>query len=458
MTSTSRPVSGSTITQRVVGGGLLLIALVALILPTLMYQQFKGSLQQQADALGEALLTQTVREIAPPLQENDHLALAAVLRELTENPYVAHAALYNVDSRTLAEAGQRPRQGALNSLYNRPVTFEHSMLAQLQLHLDVRRLQKPLKANLQLLALSGVGLLILAVLLLSRLGRSLSQPLTSLTHWLANPRGSVPHMNRADEIGQLARMLDQCFQPLTNNQATHSAPAVDNEPDDLPQLSESASVISTPEEQELTTSEPEELPEELPATPLHCAVLAVDLSLADPLYSLDESRQQALLQRHADALDDIARHAQAQQLQLADGTSLLLFHGDEGEPVEQAVCAAELLRALVHNLQMDIADSRITLGIQLGLALGEAVIDLSEQGLLDHPAVQQAVELSRYSRNLALLSEELAEHTHTRDCASIRRIAKPAGAHCIERLLPPYAQQLDDQLLGMLMQTEVDIS
>lgn len=452
-TSSSRPASSSTITQRILGGGLLIIALVTLLLPGLMYYQFKGSLQQQADALGEALLTQTVREVATPLQEDDHLALAAVLRELVENPYVAHAALYNIDNRTLAEAGQRPRQGALNSQYSRAVTLEHSLLAQLQIHVDIHRLQKPLKANLQLLALCAVGLLILAVIVLSRIGRSISRPLTLLTRWLADPHGPAPQQNRTDEIGQLARLLDQCFQPLPEP----AAPLADTmEDDDNDFIGPDDSEDDNGDEPDENDFEPElqEPSAAVSAVPEHTAVLAVELSLTDPMYSLDESRQQALLQRHADALDEIAAHWHAQQLQMSDGTALLLFHGDEGEPVEQAVCAAELLRALVHSLQMDIADSRITLGIRLGLALGEPVIDLSEPGLLEHPAVQQALELSRYSRNLALVSETLAAHSHTRECAGIRRIAKPAGAHCIERLLPPYAGQLDEQLMGMLAQLD----
>lgn len=456
--SSSQLASGSTITQRIMGAGLLIVALVCLILPGLQYQQFKGSLQKQADSMGHSLVAQTLREIATPLREDDHLALAAVLRELTNNPYVAHAAVYSVENRTLAEAGRRPQHGSLNSLYSSPVSFEHNLVAQLQLHVDTRRLQKPLQAQLQLLALSAIGLLLLTVFLFYRIGRAISLPLIQLRRWLEDPRGAAPQQNRTDEIGQLARALDSQF--------SHPEPAPELEPAPL------ASPVPQPEQpftQPIDQAEPQapsfsfaeqldsalaNTAEEHSALPSQTAVLAVDLNLADPLYSLDESRQQALLERHANALDDIARHWEAQLLQQPDGGSLLLFHGDGNTPIEQALCAAELLRALAHSLQMDIADSRITLGIQLGLALGDLVLDLSQAGLLEQPAVSQALELSRYSRNLTLISEAVAEHDHTRHCASIRRIVKPAGAHCIERLLPPFANQLEERLQGMLMQME----
>lgn len=463
--SSSQLASGSTITQRIMGAGLLIIALVCLILPGLQYQQFKSSLQRQADSMGHSLVTQTLREIATPLQEDDHLALAAVLRELIDNPYVAHAAVYSVEDRTLAEAGRRPSHGGLNSLYSSPVSFEHTLVAQLQLHVDTRRLQKPLQAQLQLLALSAIGLLLLAVFLFYRIGRSISLPLIQLRRWLDDPRGPAPQQNRTDEIGQLARALDSQFlqpEPESKSKA-ESAPEQVSLASELPEFDSipvQPAVHAEPMPESHSFSFADSLDEMLASNtsqetlPSQTAVLAVDLNLTDPLYSLDESRQQALQQRHANALDDIARHWDAQLLQQPDGSSLLLFHGDGNTPIEQALCAAELLRALAHNLQMDIADSRITLGIQLGLALGELVLDLSEAGLQDYPAVCQAQELSRYSRNLTLISESVAEHAHTRHCASIRRIVKPAGAHCIERLLPPFANQLEERLQGMLMQME----
>jgi membrane protein len=44
---------------------------------------------------------------------NDILSLNVLLGNLVKNPLVAHAAIYSVDNRILAEAGQRPRNSLL---------------------------------------------------------------------------------------------------------------------------------------------------------------------------------------------------------------------------------------------------------------------------------------------------------------------------------------------------------
>src|SRR5690554_4791972 len=83
--------SGISLTQRILGVCLLLIALVIIVLVGLSARQFAISIQDQADALGETLVIHTAQAVSAPLALSDSLGLAAVLRELTENPYVAHA-------------------------------------------------------------------------------------------------------------------------------------------------------------------------------------------------------------------------------------------------------------------------------------------------------------------------------------------------------------------------------
>lgn len=431
--------SGISITQRILGLCLLLMALVMALLIGMTARQFNASIQQQADALGEALVTHTAQTVAAPLALSDSLGLAAILRELHENPYVAHAALYSVDNRTLAEAGRRPRPGKINSLYTRSIAFEHVIAGQLHVHIDVKRLQQPLYSNLQGLMLLGILLLLASVMLLARIARSISLPLEDLRQWLTKPLGPAPQQQRGDEIGQLARALDQHFnlpgsavpEPVASVEETGLVDVAEN--------TDSAVANSHP-----ATAETEE-----DVLPEHCAVLAVELGLSSGMYELDEQRHEQLLDHYAQALEEVAAAYQGRMLELADDRVLMLFHDDQDNHVANALCAAELLRAFSHALQMEIADSGISLTMQLGIAQGTAVLELSEEGLLQHPAIAEALELAHHSRNLVLLGQTVADHPQT-SSASIRNIARPAGASCIERILPPRSEQLDAQLQGLM--------
>ncbi|NLD15624.1 MAG: hypothetical protein GX665_11165 [Gammaproteobacteria bacterium] len=434
------PVSGISITQRIIGLCLLVIAGVIAVLLALTVRQFNASIQQQADALGTALSTHAAREVAAPLSLGDNLALAAVLRELVANPYVVHAALYSVDNRTLAEAGQRPRQGRVNSLYTRTIAFEQVIAGQLHININVRLLQQPLYGNLQGLALIGVLLLLAAVMLLSRVARSVSQPLVELQQWLERPTGAAPHQNRGDEIGLLARTLEHSFHPPGETPVLEPAPVLQESVTDEPTLS----------------APPEPETEAQTCLPDSCAVLAVELTLGQAIHELDDNRRLQLLQHYHEALDEVARLYQGRRIELGAGPTLILFQQEDAECLANALCAAELLRAFAHSLQIEVADSGMTLSMQLGIAEGMPVADLSEGSLLQHPVVGQALELGRYSRNLVLLSASAASHPQTA-CASIRAIARPAGASCIEHLHLPHSGQLDDQLQGlMLLMLEMD--
>lgn len=424
------PVSGISITQRILGLCLLVIAGVIAILLALTVRQFNASIQQQADALGAALSTHAAREVAAPLSLGDNLALAAVLRELVANPYVVHAALYSVDNRTLAEAGQRPRLGRINSLYTQTLSFEQTIAGQLHVNINVPLLRQPLYGNLQGLALIGVLLLLAAVMLLSRVARSVSQPLIELQHWLAHPTGPAPHQIRSDEIGLLARTLEHSFHPPEEAPAPEQPPVSD-------ELQPAAPPV-------LEASEPEvRLPDS-------GAVLTVELSLNHATHDLDDSRRLHLLQHYHAALDEVAQLYQGKRVELGAGPTLMLFQHEGAENLANALCAAELLRAFAHALQIEVANSGMTLSMQLGIAEGAPVIDLSEDGLLLHPVIGQALELGRHSRNLVLLSASAASHPQAA-CASIRAIVRPAGASCIEHLHLPHSEHLDDQLQGLML-------
>jgi len=104
------------------------------------------------------------------------------------------------------------------------------------------------------------------------------------------------------------------------------------------------------------------------------------------------------------------------------------------------------LRALGHALQIEVADSGITLQLQLGLVLSDEVHGLNSIDLLLTESAQDALALSQHSRNLLLVVREIGEDPLIRQRARIRSIASPEGACCVERLLEPYPSLLERQL------------
>lgn len=81
-----------------------------MIYACVMGLQFKQAMHEQADALGQSLTTQTATSATELLVSNDILSLNVLLNNLTKNPLVAHAAIYSVDNRILAEAANVPNR------------------------------------------------------------------------------------------------------------------------------------------------------------------------------------------------------------------------------------------------------------------------------------------------------------------------------------------------------------
>ena len=188
------------------------------------------------------------------------------------------------------------------------------------------------------------------------------------------------------------------------------------------------------------------LPERV-LTTLHTVALAVQ-ALAD---EVPRTRLLDLLDRYRGCLEQAAALYQGQLHTLKDGSSLMLFHEREcGEDyLTHAICCGELMRALGHALQIEVADSGITLQLQLGLTLGSALEDLGQAELLLSDSALDALALSQHSRNLLLVEQRVAQDALARQRARIRPIASPEGASCVERLLDPYPALLERQLTRM---------
>jgi uncharacterized membrane protein affecting hemolysin expression len=470
---------------RIVSHSLLLVALALVIYAWVIGMQFKHAMQQQAQALGTSLIIQTATSATEMLVSNDILSLNVLMGNLVKNPLVAHAAIYSVDNRILAEAGSRPSQsmlGEVEGVYSTPITFQEVIAGQLRISLDMQQFQQPMTISLQSMGILSLILLALALSLSMRLGRHISTPLLQLRVWLRDPDDPAPGAGRQDEIGDLARQLQARLVPekpaqseaepfyddeqIAEDQDEFIDDSFDDEPDfevrdlhdqrfdklgDPLQPQDADSAVDDPFSELRDNAEHEPAPAPTKQQPLSSAVLAIQLGAQEQLRRLPRTRLMELLQRYRDCLDRVASLYQGELHTLSDGSSLMLFHHQDcGEDyLTHAICCGELMRALGHALQIEVADSGITLQLQLGLTLGENLSNLSQGDLLLSETAQNALALSQHSRNLLLVERSIADDPLVSQRARIRAIASPQGACCVERLLEPYPSLLERQLARM---------
>ena len=457
------------IALRTVSHSLILVSVVMLVFAWVFNLQMRQVMQQQAEAVGESLLRQTAASTSGLLAANDLLSLNVMLDSLVKNPLVAHVVINGVDNRIIAEAGKRPRPGlfADEGTFSQPIAFQEVAAGQLHLTLDMQAFRQPLTVSLQNFGLLGLIVLVLTLFLSLRLGRELSLPLRQLRLWLRDPDDPAPAHDRQDEIGDLARQLQQRLvppKPLVeaepdspfdaegealfeglDNLLDEQRPAAARQPLDSEEFELDAAALG------LDPAELAPAPAALPT--VDSAVLAIQLGGQDDLQRrLPQQRLRDLLHRYRDCLEQAARLYHGDLQRLGDGGSLILFHSNQaGEDfLTRALCCGELLRALGHALQIEVADCGLTLRLQLSLSRGAGLYGLPLSELLLQPAAQSSLGLNGHSRNLLLLDPELGSDPRLRERARIRALATPAGASCIERLQDPLPARLEQQLGEML--------
>ena len=449
----------ASMTSRIAGYNTLIIVTCLLALAWLVHTQLQWSVHQQADALGDSLLQQTRTAAGGALSADDTLSVAVLLRELVNNPYVTYAALHGADSRILAEVGKRPKLTTTESgFYSKKLFYQNSTAGSLHLQIDLHKLQEPLIFSMQSIGALGLALLLFAVFLSIHLGRSIAVPLQALSNWLINPAPPAPHTQRTDEIGLLARQLNQYFiadtqtDEATASQSNKLQSDVSDQNSNTTPARLKATVAS---DSQTSVNKPTLHPVQpkpvssnsAPAAyTLRSAILAVELGNMEQLRQLPHKRLAQLLKKYRNAVEKSAALYNGHLHSLGDGRSLITFDSNQAQYPRNAVCCGELLRAFGHSLQMEVADCDIALQIQLGLSDGPSIKDASLGEVLLSESAQTALTLSQHSRNLLLLNDSLAHNPSIAACARTRSIAQPKNTNCLEALLGTYPALLEEQL------------
>lgn len=440
--------------------------------------QFKLAMQQQTDAVGQSLLTQTAERATELLAIDDKLGLNILLGSLAKNPLVADVAIYDEKGTELLRAGLK--QFAHNNhadMYREPLLIQNQNKGELRLRLNRQQFQLPWLISTERAVIIGGALLLIALIFTFRLGRKITSPVIQLREWLRDPVMPVPATNRQDELGDLARDLQaklltseqieayyaqfKAPEPTTDLENTHpsnlvTAPSLDEltthnfDQSFFDEICNFDNDIATTETTEPLVSDLPPEPEE--QLPTQTAILLVRLGGQEKLRLLSKDRLINLLQRYRDCLDQTARLYKGEIHTLADGSSLVLFHG-RGNDTEtylfHAICCGELMRGLSHELQVELADTNITLLLQIALAQGTELLGLTPQELVDNHTVQMVKSLANHSRNLLLMDQSIATDSRVATLAKVRALANPTDTYCIERVMEPYAEALEKQLRNM---------
>lgn len=450
----------------------------------LINEQFKLSMRQQAEAVGQSLLLQTSERAAELLAVDDKLGINILLGSLAKNPLVAEVGIYNDKDRALFQAGLKQFVHINNAdLYKEDLKLANGSTLELRLRLNHQQFQLPWVVSVERAIIIAGVLLLISLIVLITLAGALSRALMSLKEWVREPSMPVPGVSRRDEVGDLAKELENQLIPAEEIDAYYAQfIPVEPAPESVLESVEVNNLVVKTEDEltdcnfdesflkeiaNFSKRDPLDLEgiifsdEDIAAlsfdavsdnATVNTAVLCVRLGGQEKLKLLPKDRLINLLQRYRDCLDQTVRLYKGELHTLTDGSSLVLFHGRGSESetyLMHAICCGELMRGLSHELQVELADTNTTLLLQIAVAQGVDLLGLTPQELFDNETVKKAQSLAWYSRNLLLVAQSVASDEKVAVLAKIRGLANPEDAFCIERVMDPYSQVLEKQLRSM---------
>lgn len=457
----------------------------------LINEQFKISMKQQADAVGQSLLLQTSERASELLAVDDKLGINILLGSLAKNPLVSDVGVYDDKNIALFQAGLKQFTHTSNAdLYKEELKLSNGSSVELRLRLNRQQFQLPWVVSVERAIIIAGVLLLVALIVLITIAGNLVRALNNLKEWLRDPVMPVSGIRRRDELGDLANELQSQLIPSEDIEAYYAqfAPPspvpetkiekeitdkiiINNSIDELTDCNFDESFLSditrfnkkevlnldgiTFSDEDIAALSLDGFTDNVvaPATlAINTAVLCVRLGGQEKLKSLPKDRLINLLQRYRDCLDQTVRLYKGELHTLSDGSSLVLFHGRGSESetyLMHAVCCGELMRGLSHELQVELADTNTTLLLQIAVAQGVDLLGLTPQELFDNETVKKAQALAGHSRNLLLIAQSVACDEKVISLAKIRGLANPENTFCIEQVMEPYSQILEKQLRGM---------
>lgn len=264
---------------------------------------------------------------------------------------------------------------------------------------------------------------------------------------------ALPETTLPDSLGAHLVIAEDQDTPeaVGNSELLEAAKVTQNEDFSTPADAVTATQKAVDAAQREASDDDDEAEADLPTSPpapLETTVLAIRLGNQEALRRLPRPRLMALLGRYREQLDRACKLYNGHIQTLHDGTSLVVFNAKEcrQDELTHALCCGELLRVLGHDLQVEIADTGITLHLHLALCHSPCLRNVAEEDLAAQPACQTLIEQVQYSRNLLLLDSSLANCDAMRQRAVVRRLASQPGIYCIERLQDPYQAMLEQQL------------
>lgn len=182
------------------------VSLLAMLILILASHQGQRQVVGQSSALfGESLVQQLARDASSPLVQGDKLSLQALLNELVESPLVVHGAVYDVENRAIAEAGDSLDGHDVSA----SITFQDSIAGYAVVTFDTQQLHR--LATHQSWQLVALAVLLAALVYVVALypGRQLGAIINDLTIVARTPlkrrraNTQVAYHGR-DELAELA--------------------------------------------------------------------------------------------------------------------------------------------------------------------------------------------------------------------------------------------------------------